>query len=226
MTRNWIRSLLLTALVTAYATPVSADAIAWTFTGSMTNGDSFGGLFIFDSETPDNTPTATTRGDYSNAGIFWLFNVGGTWILPTTTQGWSGNFEIFDDVQTNEFPFILGDSFRIYADARPAQYRSQTVTGIDIILADASGRLISNDLIPSVPPDLSLVSFGPQGNGWADYFGLLYAAEFQLEDSRGGIIERGRITSVSAVPEPSTLLLLCAGGALLFRRRRTVSTIS
>jgi hypothetical protein len=187
--RRWLAVLML---LLAAPNGVAADPVGWTFTGTMSNGDPFGGLFVFESDTPDSNPTRTTLGNYSNAGIYWVFNVGGTLILPTDTQGRSGNFEILDDVQTNEFPFILGDSFRIYADARPAVYQSMTVTGIDIILADARGRLVSNDLIPMVPPDLSLVSFGPDANGWADYFGLLYAAEFQLEDARGGVVERGR----------------------------------
>jgi hypothetical protein len=63
----------------------------------MLNGDPFSGFFTFESTTPDQTASNPLRGDYNNAGIDWQFTVGGVLITPIQTQGWSGNFEIFDD---------------------------------------------------------------------------------------------------------------------------------
>lgn len=217
-----VRASVLATFLFLTAFPAAAEPITWAVSGTMTNGDVFSGWFTFESNTPDATPTTPLRGDYSNAGLNWEFHVGGYVISSIQTQGWSGNFEIFDDIQTNEpAVFVAGDHFRIYADAMPSFYRASIITGIDLFIEDATGSLISSDAIPLIPPDLLLASFGSAGDGWADRMGLLYAAEFQLEDGHGGIVERGRITSISAVPEPGTLLLISsAAGALLVGRRR------
>jgi len=172
----------------------SAEPVTWQFLGTMTNGEPFSGWFTFETDTPDSSPTTPLRGDYSNAGIDWQFVVGGTVISPITTQGWSGNFEIFDDIQTNEAPFILGDHFRIYADADPATYQSNVVAGIDLFFEDSTGKLLRSDSLLSRPPNLHRLNFGE--GGWADHFGLQFAAEFRLIGVNGNTIAAGEIQRV------------------------------
>jgi hypothetical protein len=208
------RCVVVTIVALGYVLPASAAPITWTFGGSMTNGDLFGGWFTFESETPDNSPTTPLRGDYSNAGLDWEFFVGGTVISPIQTQGWSGNFEIFDDIQTNEFPFIVGDHFRIYADSAPTSYIGSIVAGIDLFFEDATGQLVTDaNHLPQVPPDLSLLNYGL--NGWADHFGLTYAGEFRVIGVSGNALAVGEIQSAAAVPEPSSVVMLGLGIAAI-----------
>jgi hypothetical protein len=178
------------------ASAAQASPVTWTISGTLTDGVAFRGVFTFEGSTPDEN-TSPLRGDYSNAGVRWRFRVGETEVTPIVSQGWSGNFEIFDDLETNEFEFLQGDHFRIYADAAPTTYLGRTVVGIDIFFEDASGRLISTDTLPSIPPDLSLVSFGENHDGWADYLGLTYAAEFRLIGVDGHPVAVGQVQRVT-----------------------------
>jgi hypothetical protein len=154
--------------------------------------------------------------------IDWEFFVGKTIMSPTLNPtGWSGNFEIFDDIQTNEAPIVLGDHFRIYADSAPTSYQSQTVAGFDMFFEDATGKLLQSDTLPFLPPNLRRLNYGE--GGWADEFQLTYAAEFRVIGVDGSAIGVGEIQSATAVPEPSSMLLLSIGGVALASVRRRLS---
>ena len=168
------------------------NIVTWYFAGTMSGGESFDGWFTFDPTTLDQSPTTPLRGDYYNAGVDWLVNVGGTiFTSVSATAGWTGTIEIINDAEPILWP---GDNFRIYADARPVFYHSSLVNGWDLHLSDVTGALVNDVALPLTPPDLSLVSLG----GWSERNSLQWAAEFQLE-ANGTIVDRGQITSVSAL---------------------------
>ncbi len=187
-------AILLTGgtLGRARANDAADNKVTWYFVGTMSGGESFDGWFTFDSTTPDQSPTDPLRGDYYNAGVDWLFNVGGTvFTSVSATAGWTGSFEIINDAEPMLWP---GDNFRIYADAQPIFYNSSLVNGWDLHLSDVTGALVNDVALPLTPPDLSLVSLG----GWSERNSLQWAAEFQLE-ANGTIVDRGQITSVTAL---------------------------
>jgi hypothetical protein len=203
--------LLVFVVLALSAATTNATVVTIELTGEITEvafskwgnteirvGDQITGFYTYDTEAYDENPLPTVgRYRYSSPPCGITLTVNGLLF-----QSDPGNVDFYVKV-FNDFP---GDPFttdRFYISSE----RNEEVSGVPITfiswqLDDRTGTIFTSTSIPSSPP--ALEAFDWQG---------LY-----ILGPRGSALLIGRVTSVTQVPEPMTLLFLAAG-ALAFVRR-------
>jgi len=166
-----------------------SPALAGTFNTTQT----MSGSYTFDSTTPDAVPANPTVGEYVGALTTLTFTINGY------TGGLGGGL--------NDIAVL--DNFsgqRDEYDARANSPSGASVGGLapflfGLFLVDFTQSALSNDLLPTTPPDLS--KFATKA----------FILEFETPPgtSLPGPTVKGTITSLTPVPEPSTMLLLGSG---------------
>lgn len=155
------------------------------------------GQYTFDSTTPDFYDTLNYVGEYRNPFTNFMFNIG----------GYDANvvFATYDSIliYNNETISGYGDSYEVYTESfniSSIDFSPFIQSGIGIVLRDHTANMFSSDALPVSPPSLADTTLAE----WSLVF---------LHPSTGftGYYIDGTITSVSAVPEPTTMFLLGTG---------------
>ena len=164
-------------------------------------GDLVRGLYAYDTDTRDSNPLSSV-GDYVHRSA------------PYGVYLTVGPFNIGSDPERVDFLLEVGDNhaysswdhylFHSYSNSPLSD--GMPVSLISWSLADSSGKAISSDDLPGLPPSLAdwdrhrslIIEFGPKG-------GSAIGAE---------------VTCVELIPEPTTLSLLGVGALALFKRPR------
>ena len=233
--------MLLATIASALSLPAAATQTEWRFNGAFTDIDPgfdnlppqvgvglpFSVLVSFDrnaallQKTLDPTDGAGYRYRYSNAALSMTF-----------TAGSFGPVSFGNEIPT---PIIVRDNFAV----NPLNSNSPSVDGIFFGLIEAfSGQVngvdfdtsysvafrsfdlglynITDDKIPTqLPPNFD--------NMQANFFQACRSTHGSSDSTFGCVT--GELTSVSAVPEPSTYAMLALGlGSLGFASRRRRST--
>lgn len=164
--------------------------------GQISPGDIITGFYTYESTTPDSSPLDPVVGHYYHysppAGV--LLAVSG---FEFRTDPASVVFEmlIINDNPSGHDIYAFG-SFNNLPLSNGA-----SVDRISWQLNDPSGSVFSSDALPTTAPVLE---------DWQSIYGLI------LDGQRGGYIINAHVTS--AIPEPSTILLLGLGGLVLRKR--------
>ncbi len=168
--------------------------------GAVNAGTPFSGAYTFDSLTPDGDPHPS-RGLYENAITGFSGSVGGlSFFGPVGSDSTI-------DIQ-NDWLIPPSDEYVLSLDTTFVGHQLGTLLG----LYDITGQPLSSDELSFVPPDPALFEY----------------PVFILSDSSEvlGLGLTGNLTSLTLVPEPSTLITLGSGAWLVSRRRgRTVSFV-
>jgi len=187
------RGTLITIEITA-----EVDAVADTYghlEGNINVGDIITGTYIYESTTPDSSPS-------SRIGNYWhygppsgIFLAVGGFEFKTNPS----NVVLFIGVVDNYPP---EDNYALISENNLPLANGTYVGGISWFLEDPAGNAISTDALPTTAPVLAdwqsnFLTFG--GGTDEEPFGI--SADV-----------------TSAVPEPATIVLL-AVGALLLRKR-------
>ena len=226
---RWVHRSLFTLLIaTGIIVAGSASAITtWQFDGNIrTEGNSttfspalvalgidvgapISGYFAYDETVPDDVP-ALDRGVYDSAVLWGEFTVGSV-TISVPAAGVINTVIVDTDVyhsptdQTFGIISMTGGGFSPDLDIG--------FTFLELVASDLS--VIASDDIPVVPPDLAdLTTFDELFPfPWLTSFG------FSSSAAGGSGLVRAEITSLTAVPEPSTALLVALGLLGLGARR-------
>lgn len=199
--RRHLSVLLL--LIMLLATHVRGDMVTFAFTGvttvftdgdgvgwSIPNGTALSGTFTFDSSVPDSSPDDPEYGRYYNTITDLSLQLNGYAALHTT--GISNHIYVLNDPINDQY--ILLD--------RELEYRGYP-TNFSFLFADEQSSVFDDIALPVSPPPVNEF----------EYTGFILRGD----DDQFGV--NGVVTSLTLVPEPSTLLLL-VGATLLARRPR------
>ena len=166
--------------------------------GQIHVGDTITGWYTFESTTLDTNPSSQT-GDYYHysppCGIF--LTVGG-FDFETDLSDVDFLMEMVNDSTSGG----LHDSYNIISYHNLSLSNGSSVDSILWFLTDENATALSSDALLTTAPDL---------DEWQSIIGLL------IDGERSGYGFYATVTS--AVPEPSTILLL-GFGCLLLRKRR------
>ena len=166
--------------------------------GKINPGDIITGSYTYESSTGDSNPSESV-GDYEHfsppAGI-WL-SVGG-FDFETDAADVDFLLEILNDVISGG----LHDGYIIRSYSNLPLYTGVSVDHISWVLSDYTASALPNDGLPAIAPILTQ---------WESIYGL------RLHGERGGYIVDAHVTS--AIPEPSTTLLLLLGIVLLRNKK-------
>ena len=177
-----------------------------TLDGQISIGDEIAGFYTYESSTPDtyvpepgsDDPPASRRGIYQHsAPPFGLTMTIGSFTFETDPL--AVDFKITMGKYLPEiFPY---DSYSAASYGNLPLSNGTPVDFTTLLLEDFGGSVISDDTLPDTTPDLA---------AWeADVIG----AKGGLADDR--FLIKGRVTSLTTVPEPSVLCLLGLGAAML-----------
>ncbi|MHC4333594.1 MAG: PEP-CTERM sorting domain-containing protein [Planctomycetota bacterium] len=166
--------------------------------GRINPGDIITGTYTYDSTTPDTNPSAYV-GDYEHRAA------------PAGISLTVGGFNFASD-PTNVY-FLLSvcnaggpyqqDNYLLLSYNNLPLSNGSVVDHISWQLDDPTASALSSDGLPIGPPIL---------DQWQSIVGL------RLDGERAGYIVHAYVTS--AIPEPTTILLLAVGGLVLVRRQK------
>jgi hypothetical protein len=205
-----VRSLLcvLTCCVIASAAPVAvAVPITFSFTGIVTNvdsplavefslGESVVGSYTFESTTADIDPGDPTTGHYDNAITAFTATFGGDY---TVTQGLDNDIFVADGLPGNDVYSLF------LTNPTAPTVAGLSLGALSIGLIDTDSSVFSSDALPLTPPNLS--DFEIDSSGTIYLGSPNQTMDFQL-------------TSLTLVPEPTTLALATLGLVGIGYRRR------
>jgi hypothetical protein len=168
--------------------------------GNLPAGTSFQGSFTYDSGQPLNI-TDPNRGDY----VYQNFAVT---ILGQVANSGTGVINMYNN------PGYPTDMFLLYTTDLNGSFGGIALTpgaGMQLVLQNVQGNVFSD--LSVLKPNLSLADFTTGNATFLQLQGLLGSGDLE--------IARGQITSLKAVPEPSSFLgSLTLTGLILLRRRR------
>jgi hypothetical protein len=176
--------------------------------GAVQQGDPISGFYIYDSATPDSEPGDTSVGiyEYLTSPYGMSLSVGS---LTFQTDPTNVNFTV--SLADNYYgPW---DYYTVYSDNNLDLNGNVTVDTIYWHLSDNTGNALSSDILPSVPPDLSLWQYDNHFSVDGGRYPFPSPSEKTLF-SFGG-----QIDSVWLVPEPATLLLFGLAGLLIRKHK-------
>lgn len=183
-----------------------ADLITFAFEGEVDPGSiddadgllppspTFSGTMTFDSSTPDLIPGDTSKGVYSGTLVSLTFDFGGG--LSSTTSS-------FDDDAISVTDNSFGDSYVASSEGTDAMGNYATFY---LSLNDSTESMLSGIALPVTPPDVSAAD------------DTEFYADIDSGSSYVGV--GGLVTSLTLVPEPTSIFLLALGGLVIVRRRR------
>ena len=160
--------------------------------GEVEVGDVLRGSYSFESTSPPQVPGS---GSYPNAIIDFSANID-----SVQFQGPAGPIRSIDVI--NDF-FLGGfDHYTVQVDV----IRGTQPLLFGMGLRDPSGSFFASDVLPTEPPSLELMDEEASG--------------FTIGGSAEALRIEGRITSITAIPDPSTFLLLGMSGLFLLARKQ------
>lgn len=204
MLRSW-RQFISAAIIAVLSFPVIArgnlvtfefEAVSQAFVDNhglgwtIPNGTSVSGRVTFESTTPDDNPDRPDLGRYFDCIVASNMQIGE---YATTDTG----LDSFIAITTG---FSNDDTYQMID--RSLSFRGVAVSA-GIVLIDSDATAFDDVLLPITPPPLD------------EFEGRLFSI-LADDDSFSAL---GTLTSLTLVPEPSTLLLL-VGATLLARRPR------
>jgi len=207
---SWVRlsigcAMVLLAPVAAKAAPVTfafsgtVTAVDAALAGEFSLGESVVGSYTFESTTPDADPGDPTLGIYDNAITAFSATFGGDY---TVTQGLDNDISVANGPPGN-------DVYQVFLTNPTAP----TVAGLSLGalflgIGDIDSNVFNSDSLPLTPPDLA-------------EFESIIAGQIFL-DSPGNQTLDFQLTSLTLVPEPSTLAaaaLALMMGMCCYRRK-------
>ena len=229
LSRMAVLSFSVVLILMVFCTSAQAAQIMAVFEGPMTETDlPADNPFSFDdpvlmllSITYESTTPDASGGAIPNHAVYWaassvdltVLNPSNEVIFSASGDGSSARFLINnDDPDVPIEPTYFTDSLE-FLDSSPATSESGTLTGPDImgmpfwmlVLSgvDHEGTALSSDALPtSFTPDVDWDHFG-MSFMWRDEYTNRYILTDQLSATTTVVQE--------PVPEPGTLLLICAG---------------
>jgi hypothetical protein len=154
----------------------SVDDIAFVLDGSITNGATFEGFYVFDSAAADSSSDPTV-GDYKfNRSAFGLVVKVGSYVFRTNPRHVDFVIEVVNRPGADSY--LLRSYHNVCSQPLPIDH-------IAWQLDDSSGTALSDDLLPLAPPMLS---------AYQSLFGLT------LEGGCDAFFVRGKVTSISEAP--------------------------
>jgi hypothetical protein len=201
-TGGYVGAELVTIELTGEVTGLD-DPVGW-INSEVTVGQEISGWYSYDTSTPDSNPLARV-GDYYHHS------------KPYGIELHIGDFVFQTDPADVEFLLAVGDNFMYssWDNYGVGSYNNLPfsdevyVTLIGWGLQDPSGTALSSALLPATPPDVTQWS----AMNWL-------RIELGGNPDQSSAMIGGRVTSVSIVPEPATVLLLVMGGIALIRKKR------
>ena len=161
---------------TFQGTVQSVDDFAFELDGSITNGATFEGFYVFDSAAADSNSDSTV-GDYRYTGsAFGVVVKVGTYVFRTNPRHVDFLIEVVN--RPGQDNYLL----RSYNNVCSKPVR---IDHIAWQLDDSSGTALTNDLLPLVPPILS---------AYQSIFGLT------LDGGLDSFFVRGKVTSITEAP--------------------------
>jgi len=166
--------------------------------GQISPGDLITGFYIYESTTPDSSPSVTI-GRYEHStpphGIF--LNVGG-FNFETDTS----NVDFCIDIINNSISGGLHDGYGLLSYNNLPLYNGVLVDTISWWLEDSSATALSSDELPTTAPVLE---------DWKSYFLIIRGSGHPTFDIWAHV--------TSAIPEPVSIILFGMGGLLIRKRR-------
>jgi hypothetical protein len=221
-----VENILLSILITFFylCTQVSASPITFQYsghlnylpsTGSLPNdfsgqfylGQTFSGYFTFDSASPITDEYLDTKAYSNSINLYTIEFTGGLFAKFN-----NGGMAVADDrvFATND----IRDAYVANAQTKmPATVTTNIVTQnwtvqeIYMYFADFSATMLDTDAIPMIAPDI----FGTM---------QIFFLKFKLNGGTATYELYGQIDSLTAVPEPASILLFSSGliGLAVFKR--------
>ena len=188
-------------------TAATADAVIFGFTGVVTQvdaplsgefsvGEQVVGNYTFESSTADSDADPAV-GFYDNAITAFTATFGGDY---TVTQGVDNDIFVANGPPGND---VYNTQL---ANPTGPTVAGLPLTGLNILLIDADSTVFASDALPLTPPDLAEFEF--------DFSGQIFF------DSPGNQTMDFQLTSLTLIPEPTTLVLSSLGLLGLCCRRR------
>lgn len=163
--------------------------------GRINPGDIITGFYIYESTTPDSNPSSTV-------GHYWDYDT------PSGISLTVGGFNLQTDSTNVEFLIGVGndgpsgdDIYWVTSHNNAPLISGTLVDSIGWQLEDPTGNALFSDALPPTVPVLANWQWNV-----LDFYG-----------ERGGYHVFAHVTS--AIPEPTTIILLGIGGFLLRKRR-------
>jgi hypothetical protein len=178
----------------------TVDDSADLFAGFFAPGDSFQGVLVYDTATPDDRPGDPGWGLYEHPAPSAPSGLTLTIHGQEVASDPSGVFSV------QVFDLVADDELRA---AGPLASTAAPVDGAGLWLLDGTGAAFDSDALPTA---LELADFEPPGGGILSFAAVVF--------SRGGSEAVGTLTSLTPIPEPGTAALLGAGFAVLAAARR------
>lgn len=176
-------------------------------------GEPIEGWYAFDSELPDFEPSDPTAGRYAPlAGMFFSIGLTGDPYLGVIGSGTS-DIVVYDDVPDSP---ILDRYIVTLRDPDGDPVEGMAPSSFALQLTDPTATAFASDALPLDPPPLSDFTVENTNTSFITLnFGIAPGTAAQV---------RGRVTSLTRMPEPTTASAGLAaagvlGGALALRRR-------
>ena len=191
-----LRAELITIHLTAEV--IYVNDIANLLEGNVSLGDIITGSYSYDSDTLDSSPLDSV-GAYEHYTPPYGINLSvGGFVFQTNPE----NVDFLVGIGNNHM-YSSWDNYSVTSYKNLPLYEGVNVQLIGWGLEDPSGTALSGDTLPTTPPVLE---------DWGiNYLRITFGY-------RGNSNIQARVTS--AVPEPTTVLLLTLGSLVLTRRRR------
>jgi hypothetical protein len=158
------------------------------------------GVYTYDSSTPDSDPREYVGLYEHNAPPFGIMLTCGGFVFMSDPDNVELTVTLKEDYSTLAG---VSDVYEVVSGSNLPLPNGALVHSIECALADSSAGALSSDALPTGAPVLDDWEAGDWGlviSGTGRCFGL-----------------RGRITSAVLIPEPATVVLLCAGALPLVR---------
>lgn len=195
------------------AWPADAAPVTFRFTGEITSvtttlssargfnpGQTFFGTYTFETTTADAIPSSD-RGAYRGITAFSV-NMAGQAIVPLQPPvGLSDGIFILNNEGA------VRDRYSLLSSGSGPEIAGWQFRQMNIDLLDSSQSVFSNDTLPTTPPSLSSFAQRPTS--------FTFSNRDALGNFRGFGSVDGKLTSLSLVPIPPTLLLFGSGVMVL-----------
>jgi hypothetical protein len=206
--RSALAALLCAVLLASHA---AAIEVKFAFSGQVSGyltasgttmstfplGTPVSGVYGFNPATPDSNPSNGT-GEYLNAVTSLNATIGASPVMSLNLSG-VRDISVFDN------SFLGGDGYILIADIIGNPAPGFTANRIGINLLDGSTSAFSSDDLPLTPPS--------PGD-----FSSSFESQLILQSSSESVLFN--ITSLTLVPEPAGIVLLCTGLLALGTARR------
>ncbi len=204
------RLIICAAVLLCGVGEVEGTIVTWNFAGTMDSGDPFSGFVSYDSVAADVFPGNPLRSTYNFAVTDLRVDIAGAEVSYR-----SPNSSEIDILMDESFPNPVGHSIHFKTDAFSSDIAN--LTEVRLSFVDASGSLLSDTQLLTVPPDLSSLMLDPILYDKGDWLGIPHAATLELvqySPQLGRLRQFGEITALSSIPEPSTFIIWSLLGAL------------